>query len=54
MNESEAKKYVKKTILTGNAKRIAEVVSHFQKAYGKHLHKDTQLQEAEKIFNGKV
>jgi hypothetical protein len=33
MNEQDAKKFVVKTILTGNKKRIQEVISRFRMAY---------------------
>jgi hypothetical protein len=35
MNQQEALEYVKKTIITGDKKRIVAVLEHYLKAYGK-------------------
>lgn len=52
--EQQAKEYVIKTILTGDSKRISEVISHFQKAYGKsRSNENEQVKIAEEIFKSK-
>ena len=47
--KEEAKKYVRATILTGNAKRIKEVVQHYLKAFPDKV--DETYEDAKKLFS---
>jgi hypothetical protein len=49
MNESEAKEYVKKAILTGNKVFIQKVMAHYETAYGTYKSQKESVRSQESL-----